>query len=59
MVPKQKPDQVEVPVDRDEDQAWYWSEEWQRAMHEAEEDIHQGRFEDFDSMDDFLVTLDD
>lgn len=31
------------------DQEWYWSEEWQVAEREAEEDIKNGRYATFDN----------
>jgi hypothetical protein len=39
------------------DQAWYWTPEWQAREREAEADLRAGRYEDFDSMDDFLASL--
>ncbi len=41
----------------DKDQAYFWSREWQEGEHEAEEDINQGRVEDFDSVDELLEEL--
>ncbi len=40
-----------------EDQAWFWSEEWQAGEREAEADIAAGRVKTFDSMDDLLTDL--
>ncbi len=39
------------------DQAWYWSDGWQRAEKEAEADLQAGRYKDFDSMDALLADL--
>lgn len=41
-------------VEIDPAQQWYWSAEWQRREREAEEDLREGRFQDFDSLDDLL-----
>ncbi len=40
-----------------EDQAWFWSEEWQAGEREAEADIAAGRTKTFDSMEDLLADL--
>jgi hypothetical protein len=49
-------EEFQVFVD-DEAQQWYWTEEWQRWEAEADEDFRSGRYEDFDSMDDFIASL--
>lgn len=41
----------------DPSQAWYWSEEWQSRAREAEEDIAQGRFKEFATIDDLIADL--
>jgi bifunctional DNA-binding transcriptional regulator/antitoxin component of YhaV-PrlF toxin-antitoxin module len=41
------------------DQAWFWSERWQRMEREADADIQAGRTEKFDSVDAFLADLDE
>ena len=38
-------------------QEWFWTEEWQAAEREAQADLEAGRFETFDSMEDFLASL--
>ncbi len=38
-------------------QAWFWTDEWQALEHEADEDLRHGRYQDFDSMDDFINSL--
>ena len=45
--------QVAVPAD----QAWFWTERWQRMEREADADIQAGRTEEFDSVDDCLADL--
>jgi len=40
------------------DQAWFWSDRWQKMEREAEEDIVAGRVETFDSSADFIADLD-
>jgi AbrB family looped-hinge helix DNA binding protein len=39
------------------DQAWFWSERWQKMEREVEADIAAGRVKSFDSMDDFIAYL--
>lgn len=36
-------------------QDWFWTEEWQRAEKEAEADLDEGRFDDFDDVADMLA----
>ncbi len=38
-------------------QEWFWSEAWQAAEREVENDLAAGNFETFDNMDDFLKNL--
>jgi hypothetical protein len=38
-------------------QEWFWSEEWQAAEKSAEEDLAAGRYETFDTMEEFLADL--
>ena len=38
----------------DASQAWFWTDERQALEHEADEDLRYGRYEDFDSMEDFI-----
>jgi AbrB family looped-hinge helix DNA binding protein len=40
------------------EQAWFWSERWQRMEHAAQADIDAGRVETFDTVEDALVFLD-
>jgi AbrB family looped-hinge helix DNA binding protein len=41
----------------DADQAWFWSEDWQRGEREASEDIARDRTRRSDSGDAFLDSL--
>jgi bifunctional DNA-binding transcriptional regulator/antitoxin component of YhaV-PrlF toxin-antitoxin module len=44
-----------VPVPAD--QAWFWTERWQRMEREADDDVKAGRTKLHDSADDFLAEL--
>jgi uncharacterized protein (DUF2342 family) len=39
------------------DQSWFWSDPWQARYKEAKEDLAQGRFQDFDNIDNLLAEL--
>lgn len=41
----------------DPDQAWYWSPKWQQEEREAEEDLRNGHYRDFNSMDELINDL--
>jgi hypothetical protein len=41
------------------DQAYYWTPLWQARETEADQDIRLGRYEVFETMDDFIASLDD
>jgi AbrB family looped-hinge helix DNA binding protein len=41
----------------DKSQAWFWTEEWQKAEREADEDLKAGRYKDFDSADKAIQWL--
>ncbi|MGH9105797.1 MAG: AbrB/MazE/SpoVT family DNA-binding domain-containing protein [Acidimicrobiales bacterium] len=45
-----------VPVPAD--QAWFWSERWQRLEHEADEETATGHLASFDDVESFLDELD-
>ena len=38
---------------------WYRTPEWQAWEKEADEDMKEGRYEVFDSMDEFIEALDE
>lgn len=40
------------------DQAWFWTDRWQRMEQEAQEDVRAGRLETFADGDTFLADLD-
>ncbi len=40
------------------DQAWFWTERWQKMEREADDDIAAGRTETFDTAEDFIADLD-
>jgi hypothetical protein len=39
------------------DQAWFWTKEWQTRYQEAKADLAEGRFRDFDDIEDLLAEL--
>ena len=41
------------------DQAWFWTERWQRMEREAQTDITAGRVRQFEDPDEMIVWLDD
>jgi hypothetical protein len=43
--------------ERDSDQAWFWTDEWQAKEREADEALRQGRFERFESEEAFEAAL--
>lgn len=43
--------------DIDPDQAWFWTEKWQRMEREADEDYASGRYKTFDDVESFLSDL--
>lgn len=45
--------------ERDPDQAWYWTPEWQAAEREADEDIKAGRVTRYATAEEFLASLED
>ena len=42
----------------DKDQTWFWTEEWQAAEREAEDDLRAGRVEEYDTLDELIGDLD-
>ena len=51
--------EVKNDKERDPDQAWYWTPEWQKAEREAEEEIQAGRVDEHETGEDFLKALQD
>lgn len=49
-------DSVSDFAERDPDQAWFWTAEWQTAEREADENLRNGDYEDFDKIDDFIAA---
>jgi len=45
------------PVAGKPGQEWFWSPEWQAAERAVEEDLAAGWFETFDTIDDFILSL--
>jgi len=46
------------PDDEDDDQAWFWTDEWQEGMKRAEEDIKAGRVSRwYDNVDELVADL--
>ncbi|MFN0093813.1 MAG: AbrB/MazE/SpoVT family DNA-binding domain-containing protein [Dehalococcoidia bacterium] len=45
------------PVERDPDQWWFWTEEWQAGERAADEDLKAGRFRRHMSSEDFIRSL--
>ena len=39
------------------DQAWFWTPEWQEKEKEADRDIKEGRYKEFEKADDLLRDL--
>jgi hypothetical protein len=40
-----------------EDQSWFWTEEWQERYREAKEDLAQGRYNEFEDVEDLIREL--
>ena len=36
---------------------WYWTRAWQQAEREADADATEGRYEDFDTIDQVIIVL--
>jgi len=39
------------------DQSWFWTEAWQTRYREAKADLAEGRYRDFDDVEDLLAEL--
>ncbi len=46
-----------VAIDRS--QAYFWTKCWQQAERVVEEDLQEGRYQDFDTMEELLCSLQD
>jgi len=42
----------------DKDQTWFWTQEWQAAEREAENDLRTGQVQEFDTLDELIADLD-
>ena len=42
----------------DKDQAYFWTEAWQEGEREAEQDLRQGRTEQFETLEALIADLD-
>ena len=47
----------QIAVERS--QAYFWTRRWQAGEREADDDLIEGRYKDFSSMDDLIADLDD
>lgn len=56
---RQVRDRLSFDDERDPDQAWFWTDEWQRAEAEAQADIDAGRVTVYESDDAPFGTLDE
>jgi AbrB family looped-hinge helix DNA binding protein len=43
----------------DRSQAYFWTKRWQQAERIVEEDLQAGRYQDFDTMEDFIKALEE
>jgi len=39
------------------DQSWFWTQDWQSRYREAKANLEEGRFRDFDDVEDLLAEL--
>lgn len=46
-------------VEISRDQLWFWTEDWQKGEERVDYYIEKGEVEEFDTMEDFLRTLED
>jgi hypothetical protein len=40
-----------------EDQSWFWTDEWQQRIAEAMNDLKEGRFKEYDDVEDLIADL--
>lgn len=45
------------PVTIPNDQAWYWTEQWQEWEKEVDEALNKGEYKDFENVDDLIQEL--
>jgi len=54
-------EQGQIVVERGQtipaDQAWFWTERWQQMEREVDEDFREGRFVEFDNMEEVIAYL--
>lgn len=43
--------------EKSDDQAWYWSAWWRAMEIEADKNLEEGDYEDFENLDDFIASL--
>ena len=41
----------------DPEQAWFWTERWQKMEREADEDLAAGRFKEYDNVEDLIADM--
>lgn len=44
-------------IEIDPEQWWFWTDEWQAAEKQADIDLANGDYEEFDNIDDFINSL--
>ncbi len=45
------------PANVPDDQAWYWTEQWQQGEREVDEALKYGEYKDFESVDELVNEL--
>lgn len=41
----------------DPEQAWFWTESWQKMEREADEDFAAGRYKEYDNVEDLIADM--
>ena len=41
----------------DPEQAWFWTERWQKMEREADEDFSAGRYKEYDNIEDLIAEI--
>jgi hypothetical protein len=44
-------------IEIDSSQAWFWTKEWQLGEQKVDEEFAAGKYEDFESIDDFFAEI--